>query len=709
VQLFDKLQQRLTYLPSDQLEKVREAFFFAEKAHDKQKRVSGEDYINHPLAVAMILGAMRLDYESIVASLLHDVVEDTAISNEIIIDKFGKTVADLVDGVTKLSRMEFLSHAEVQAESFRKTILAMSRDIRVILIKLADRFHNAQTLAELPKEKIKRIAKETLDIYAPIANRLGMHVMAVDLENSSFRALYPWRCKIIEKALEKTIAENKLTSDNIEQSLHESLVKNGLNQFIIYSHHKNLYGIYKAMLVRKLTFTKVVNKYSFRVIVDTIDACYRAFGVIHGLYKPIPGKFKDYIAIPKINGYQGLHTALFASQGAHIEIQIRTQAMEHRANYGIAAHWLYSDSKKPGEYNQPREQRWINNLLEIQQNTTGSLEFIENVKTDLFSDDVYVFTPKGKIVELPRNATVIDFAYAISNEIGNHCESAKINQRFVPLSTVLQTGETVTIITDPAATPNPAWLNYVVTGRARSGIRGFLKSQPSRDATALGQELLDNALNDLGLSIDKIPPNILKSFLNSAKLKSVDELYLDMGLGNRFALLIAYQMFNNMKEQDLLDKSIIASKDHPLLIRGSEGVSISFAECCSPIPGEKIVGCLHLGKGLVVHSKECPNVSKLNKEVEQCIEVEWAKDLTESFPVTVQVEMVNQRGALASLAQAIAQEGANIDSVQQVDERGGKYALVTTKFKVQDTTHLEKILRHISNLPMVIGIKRKIM
>lgn len=703
--LYKQLHKKINYLDKAQIDEIYRAYLLASEAHAGQKRGNGEVFITHPVAVAMILADMHMDHQSIIAALLHDVVEDTTISKNKIAEEFGDTIAELVDGVTKLTQIETSSKAEAQAESFRKMLLAMSRDIRVILIKLADRIHNMQTISGVPVYKRNRIARETLDIYAPIANRLGMHDICIELENLAFAALYPRRFRVLKEAVEKTRGNRKELLKVIEKELQQTLAKNPILDAVLLGREKHLYGIYKKMLSRRSSFSEVMDVYAFRIIVNTVDECYRTLGIVHGLYKPVPGRFKDYIAIPKYNGYQSLHTILFGPHGVPIEIQIRTKDMDQVANNGIAGHWLYKNGDKKSDAAHIRAQQWVNNLLEMQQNTGSSLEFIENVKIDLFPDEVYVFTPKGNIMELPRGATTVDFAYAVHTDIGNTCVAARIDRQFSPLATVLVNGQTVSIITAPSAKPNPIWLNFVVTGKARSGIKNFLKSQKRSESIALGKQLLEKALLEIKIDFNQIPQEIVQTVLHEINFNNLDDLHEDIGLGNRLAVFVAHQL------AEVLENKATAAQDitkgtKPLFIRGAEGMAINFALCCCPIPGDKIVGYLNSGHGLDIHTEDCANLAKLRRQPEKCIPVLWADEVVGDFRVQINVEIVNQRGSIAALGKAIAEANSIIDDIH-MSERSLNYVMVSLRLMVKNQAHLERVLRHINSVPIVVGVIRK--
>jgi guanosine-3',5'-bis(diphosphate) 3'-pyrophosphohydrolase len=603
----DALSARLdTYLTPDQITDIRRAYFYSEKAHDGQFRRNGDPYITHPLAVANILCDMHMDHQSIMAAMLHDVIEDTGISKAELIGQFGQEVADLVDGVTKLTQVKFNTKAEAQAENFRKMMLAMTQDIRVILVKLADRLHNMRTLDVLTPEKRRRIATETLEIYGPIANRLGMNEMRVEFEELGFVALFPMRAPLIKKAVKAARGNRKEVVNSIRETLEKRLSEEGVNARVI-GREKHLYSIYQKMRDKQKSFSEIMDMYGFRIITENVDACYRALGVVHGIYKPIPGKFKDYIAIPKANGYQSLHTILKGLRGVPIEIQIRTEAMEAMANNGIAAHWLY---KNDGFTNtsQTRAREWMKSLLEIQKNAGDSMEFIENVKIDLFPDEVYVFTPKGRILTLPMGATAVDFAYAVHTDVGNTCVATRIDNRLAPLSLPLQTGQTVEIVTVPGTRPNPAWLNFAITSKARSSIRHFLKDQQQSEAVDLGRRLLEKTLTTQGSSLAKIPAEQLQTVLTELGLPDLDALCEDIGIGNRVPQIVAARLLpeSNIDADNKPKSANPATRG--IAIRGTEGLVVTYARCCRPLPGDAIVGHLSAGRGIVIHRDNCNNV-----------------------------------------------------------------------------------------------------
>ena len=698
------------YLEPDQVNLVRRAYFYAEQAHDGQTRRSGEPYVTHPLAVANILADMHMDHQSLMAAMLHDVIEDTGIPKDALVEQFGDTVAELVDGVSKLTQMTFESKAEAQAENFQKMALAMARDIRVILVKLADRLHNMRTLGALAPEKRRRIAKETLEIYAPIANRLGMHSLSTEFEDLGFKAMYPMRSMLIDRAVRNARGNRKELLNRILESLQACLEREGL-QGKVMGREKHLYGIYQKMRGKKKSFNEIMDVYAFRIIVDKPDTCYRVLGAVHSLYKPFPGRFKDYIAIPKANGYQSLHTTLFGMHGVPIEIQIRTDEMEELANNGIAAHWVYKSKDEVINGNHARTRQWLKSVLELQQNAGNSLEFIENVKIDLFPDEVYIFTPKGRIMELPKGSTPVDFAYAVHTDIGNSCIACRVNRRLAPLSEPLESGETVEIITAPGARPNPAWLSFVITGKARSNIRHFLKHQRHSESIALGERLLDKVLASFGTQLSDIPEARIQAVLTDCQMELMEDLLADIGLGNRMAYVVARRLLASEGASDEDDtqksspESSADSSEKPLAIRGTEGLVVSFARCCNPIPGDPIVGYLSSGKGMVIHQENCRNLADNRHNSEKTLQLTWDKDVSGEFTVELRVELEHQRGIIAQLATGITVADASIDKIS-VDERDGRVSVVQLVVRVRDRLHLSQLIKRIRNLKGVMRITR---
>lgn len=700
---FDELHEELKrYLEADQIEKCYQAYLVAEKSHQGQMRRSGEPYITHPVAAACILAEMRLDYQTIMATLLHDVVEDTSISKEELIQKFGEDVTTLVDGVTKLTKIKFESRAEAQAENFRKMVMAMVKDIRVIIVKLADRLHNMRTLGVMPLAKRKRIAIETLEIYAPIANRLGMHAVYTGLEDLGFKALYPMRYRVIKSAVEKSRGNRRELTQKIEQDLQAALDELQIPYEHVFGRQKHFYSIYRKMRQKKASFSEITDVFAFRVITEDIDSCYRVMGALHQTYKPVPQRFKDYIGIPKVNGYQSLHTTLFGPFGVPLEVQIRTRDMDSVAENGVAAHWIYKSSGLEVNEAQLRAREWVQRLLEMQRSTGNSLEFIENVKIDLFPDEVYVFTPKGHIMELPKGATPVDFAYTVHSGVGNRCVAAKVNRRLVPLSIPLTNGQTVEIITAPGAHPNPSWLNFVVTGKARSNIRNFLKSQHHAESSALGHRLLEQAFAELGSEYAKIPTESLQALLHDLNYKLVDDLLYALGVGNQMPMVIAKRLVV-AEEHGKLEKT---SKMGPLAIKGTEGMVVHFAECCQPIPGDNIVGRFQQGRGILVHVSDCPLIKKARGNPEQFISLRWDEHVEGEFWVDITVDVANQRGVLAALATAISEADSNIGNIN-VDPRDGRHNAVTFSISVLNRTHLAKVMRRLRANKVVLRLYRK--
>ena len=696
----DRLSRQLsTYLSSDQVNAVRRAYYYAEQAHDGQLRSSGEHYVTHPLAVATILAEMHMDHQSLMAAMLHDVIEDTGIPKEALVAQFGESVAELVDGVSKLTQMKFGTKAEAQAENFQKMAMAMARDIRVILVKLADRLHNMRTLGALNAEKRRRIAKETLEIYAPIANRLGMNRIYAEFEDLGFKAMYPMRAARIQSAVKSSRGNRKEIVQKIQESIAHCLEREGLPGEVS-GREKHLYSIYQKMRGKRKAFTEIMDVYAFRIVVDKVDTCYRVLGAVHNLYKPFPGRFKDYSAIPKANGYQALHTTLFGMHGVPIEIQIRTKDMEELANNGIAAHWLYKTEEDGRRNNHARARQWVKGLLELQQNAGNSLEFIENVKIDLFPDEVYVFTPKGRIMELPKGSTPVDFAYAVHTDVGNTCIACRVNRRLAPLSQALESGATVEIICAPNTQPNPNWLNFVVTGKARTHIRHALKQQRREESVTLGARLLSKALDNLGVRYEDISEERFQALLKENNQDERDDLLEDIGLGNRTAHVIARRLLST--EESAANP---LATDGPLVIRGTEGLVLNYARCCTPIPGDLIVGHLSAGKGMVVHRDNCKNISELRNNPEKCIPLTWAKDIDSEFNVELRIELAHQRGLIALLAGTISEADANIDKIN-VDERDGRISVIQLGISVRDRVHLARIIRKLRGLAGVSRITR---
>ncbi|MFO7593491.1 MAG: bifunctional GTP diphosphokinase/guanosine-3',5'-bis pyrophosphate 3'-pyrophosphohydrolase [Pseudomonadota bacterium] len=691
------------YLDHEQVKEVYQAYLFGAEAHEGQRRMSGEPYIYHPLAVARILTEMHLDHQTIIAAILHDVIEDTPTAKEQLVERFGGEVAELVDGVSKLTHIEFETKAQAQAENFRKMMLAMVQDMRVILIKLADRLHNMRTLGVMRPDKKRRIAKETLEIYVPIATRLGLNRMRLELEDLGFAAYYPLREKVLSRTLKKARGNRREVIQKIQKAIQERLRQEGLPGEI-FGREKHLYSIYRKMRNKHLAFSDVMDVFAFRIVVDKVDTCYRVLGAIHNLYKPVPGKFKDYIAIPKANGYQSLHTALLTPYGFPIEVQIRTADMDIVAEAGIASHWQYKTGGESNSIAHIRAREWLKNLLELQQRAGDSIEFLENVKVDLFPDEVYVFTPTGDIMELPRGATAVDFAYAVHTDVGNSTVAAKVDRHLVPLHTELRNGQAVEIITSPGAYPNPAWLNFVVTGKARATIRNYLKNMQQEESLTLGRRLLDRALSDMHLSLEDIAPKHLQAVLKEYGLETEEALLEQVGLGNRMAPLVARAISD--QETNLPARRGEANGSRPLAIQGTEGTVVQFAKCCRPIPGDKILGLLTAGRGIVIHTQDCKNVAEFRKYPEKWIDVEWAKGVEGDFPVELRIEVKNQRGVLATVAAAVAETQANIDNIS-LDERDGLHTTLNLTVSVTDRRHLARIIRRLRAIEQVLRIIRR--
>lgn len=685
------------YLETKQVEAIRRAYFFAENSHVGQTRRSGEAYITHPLAVAHVLAMMHMDYECIIAGLLHDVIEDTEVSREALAEEFSEEVALLVDGVSKLAKAAFETQQHAQAESLRKMLLAMSQDIRVIIVKLADRLHNMRTLGHLRPEKRRRIARETLDIYAPIAQRLGMNLMRGELEELGFHVLYPIRYRVLADVVRKSRGNRKEIVSQITASILNRMEQENLSADI-QGREKNLYSLYQKMVSKQLSFSDVTDVYAFRIVVDDVDSCYRMLGVVHNLYKPVQGKFKDYIAIPKINGYQSLHTVLFGPYGVPIEVQIRSREMDQMAEAGVAAHWLYKTGDSEGSnlaYRRARQ--WLQGILEIQKGSGDSIEFLENLQIDLFPEEIYVFTPKGKIMALPRGATTVDFAYAVHSDVGNACVAARIGRHLVPLSTPLETGQSVEIITSSTSHPNPGWLNFVSTAKARSNIRHYLKHIRNDDAAILGRRLLNKYLHAFSTTLAEVDEERISALVEEFEVENFEEILGDIGLGNRSVMTISQKLTH--------DVSSAEPSSIPLMIAGTEGMVVSFGRCCHPIPGDPIHGFVSTGRGIIVHQANCKNTVKLRVKSDKWLDVAWATDINREFPVDVAVRVKNQRGVLANIAALVSEMDSNIDNVV-VDERESGYSDIRLTIQVTGRQHLARIIRRLRHLDMVERIAR---
>ena len=689
------------YLDEQAVQNVCHAYEFSASAHDGQLRRSGEPYVYHPLAVARILADMRLDSRSVMAALLHDVIEDTPTAKEHLAEQFGKDVADLVDGVSKINQIEFESKEEAEAENFRKMLMAMSHDIRVILIKLADRLHNMRTLGALRADKRQKIAKQTIDIYAPIANRLGMYRWSRELEDLSFTHLHPKRYRTISKALKKRQGNRKSVVKKLRDSLEKQLAQGGLNARVM-GREKNIFSIYRKMQLKRTVFDSIQDIYGFRVIVDSVEDCYRALGVIHNLYKPVPGRFKDYIAIPKVNGYQSLHTVVFGTFGESFEVQIRTEPMHRIAESGVASHWQYKTDKSSRFEPTEIARKWLLDLLDTQpQAGSNPGEFLEHLKIDLFPDAVYVFTPKGDIKKLPQGATALDFAYAVHSDIGNRCVGARVNHTLVPLHTVLRNGDHVESLTSRSAHPTPSWLKFAMTSKARAAIRSYLKKQQGKDSIRLGKRLLDRELKALKWSRRKIGTKQRSELLETLRLASWDDLLVDIGLGNRLPNVVARQLVPSGGEETTIDQSNL----QPLEIHGAEGMLISYARCCRPIPGDSVIGFLTTGRGITVHTSDCPNIGEYRKHPDKWLHIAWAEEIDGEYPVNIRVDVENRRGVLADLAATIAEQGSNIENITTV-ERDSLSSTLNFTIGVNDRIHLAQILRQLRVKEGVLRISR---
>jgi GTP diphosphokinase / guanosine-3',5'-bis(diphosphate) 3'-diphosphatase len=689
-----------SYLKADDVSRLQRAYAFSEAAHHGQFRKSGEPYISHPLAVAKILAQWHLDPQALTAALLHDVMEDTAVTKEEIAESFGKPVAELVDGVSKIDAIEFQTKEDFQAENFRKMLLAMARDVRVILIKLADRLHNMRTMQVMDPLRKKRIARETLDIYAPIANRLGLNSIYQELEDLSFRYLHPTRYRVLAKALKTSRGNRREVVGKVLDAILARLKEGGIDASVT-GREKHLYSIYNKMLEKQLSFAQVQDIYGFRVIVKDVPSCYLALGVLHGLYKPFPGKFKDYIAIPKANGYQSLHTTLFGPFGMPLEVQIRTREMHKIAEAGVASHWLYKTSDADLNELQQKTHQWLQSLLELQTTSGTAVEFLEHLKVDLFPDEVYVFTPKGKIMALPRGATAVDFAYFVHTDIGNRAIAVKINDELMPLRTELKNGDRLDIITAVKARPNPAWLNFVATARARSQIRHYLKTMQLDESVHLGERLLNQALATLKGNPAEIDADSWEKFLRESGAKNRAELHADIGLGKRLAAVVA---------ASLLQRAGSAPSEQQMpgtiLIRGTEGMGAQLARCCNPIPGDPVIGLVSKGQGIVIHTQDCPVIRKSRHESDRWVDVQWDDKTRRHFLVNIRLSVANERGVLARVAGGIAEAGSNIDNVSVEQSDSSAYSTMNFTLQVTNRFHLAQIMKRLRLIPEVVRIVR---
>ncbi|SBS31102.1 Bifunctional (p)ppGpp synthase/hydrolase SpoT [Marinomonas aquimarina] len=687
------------YLPHEQVATVKRAYYYAEQAHDGQKRKSGEHYVTHPLAVAFILADLRMDCEGLTAALLHDVIEDTGISRESLAEQFGEGVAGLVDGVSKLTHLEFNSQLEKQAHNFQKMAMAMADDIRVIMVKLADRLHNMRTLDAMPGHKKRRIARETLDIYAPIANRLGMYDVKVDLESLAFEAYYPMRARMLKRAINKRYGQREKAMQKLEDFIRSELAADYIDATISV-REKHTYSIYQKMHKKRRSLEEIMDVMGVRIVTDRQDSCYRILGVIHALFKPIEGRFKDYIAVPKSNGYQSLHTTVVGNNGLPLEVQIRTQEMDMVAINGIAAHWTY---KSQGQAittatNHERATKWVKSLLEIQEKAHNPMEFIDNVKSDLFPDEVYVFTPKGEIIELPSGATPVDFAYGVHTEIGNTCISCRINRRLAPLSTQLESGQTVEVITAKSAQPNVAWLSFAITGKARTNIRHYLKSKQRENAISFGYRLLTRSLNAFRTTVEELTDEQIQVVLASHHLENMDDLLESIGKGRHVGYVVARQLFPNFNEDELITPK-------SLKVNGSEGMLISYAKCCSPIPGDPIVGYVQVDKGVIIHHQSCPNIQDHLANPERYIRMTWSKEIEEELNVSLIVSYMNERGAVAKIASSITDTDFQVSNLDIIER--GKISRLRLNIAISSRVGLADVMRRIKAVRCVEKVTRE--
>lgn len=699
---FEQLLNKLSYLKKQDLIQVKSAYAFALDAHEGQYRKSGEPYITHPLAVASILIELNIDTASICAALLHDVIEDTACTKSILSSEFGTEIANLVDGVSKITQVEYMSEEQEQAENFRKMLLAMSKDIRVIIIKLADRLHNMRTIAGL--SRVKQVAKshETIDIYVPIAKRLGMHEIAVELERLGFKTIFPFRYKVLASALNRIQSKRTYLLEEIKRICFEHIQAAKINIFGIETREKNLYSIYCKMKQKGKSFSDIMDVYAIRICVETLDECYRTLGIIHQLYRPMPNRFKDYIALPKTNHYQSLHTVLFGPESIPIEVQIRTQEMDALAETGVAAHWLYKLGDDAADINKIIGQDWLKQLLEIQKSTGNSLEFLESIKLNMFPNEIFVFTPKGKILELPANATALDFAYAVHTEVGHTCVAAKVDRQLAPLSTQLSSGQTVEIVSSDASSPSPGWLDIVVTPKSKSSIRHYFKVKHQNDSKQLGESLLKRAFSEMGISFQTLSPESFTGLLSNLCLSTLSDLYEDIGLGNRSASIVCRQYLSMTKKST---KSDDEKPKKPLVIHGTEGMIVNFSTCCYPIPGDPIIGILSPNSGLAIHRENCKKPFKFRQLTKGSISVCWSDVITGEFPVQIWLKISNVAGSLAALAVAVGNQQSNIKDIE-VDSSDASCSLVSIVLMAYSRSHLSQIMRSLKRLKCVYRISR---
>ena len=695
------LLDNLSYLSSEQLKQVKDAHAFASDIHKDQIRRTGHPYITHPSAVALILTEMKMDHETIMAALLHDVIEDSEINKSSLSKEFGHAVSEIVDGVSKLSKI-FDSQAQAQAENFQKMALAMAKDIRVILVKIADRLHNMRTIGVMSNEQRRRIAKETLDFYAPIANRLGMNNIKNELEELAFQAFYPLRAQSITNAVSSRSNKKELM-DEVTESILAALNREGINAEVN-GRQKNAYSIYRKMKAQRKSFSEIMDVFGIRIIVDQVDSCYRALGVVHNLYKPVPARFKDYISIPKINGYQSLHTSLFTLEGAPLEVQIRTKQMAAVADNGIAGHWLYKAGDNNSDSSQKRAHQWVQELLELQKRAGNPLEFIEHLKVDLFADEVYVFTPQGEIMELPRGACAIDFAYGVHTDIGNRCVACRVDRSLAPLSMQLESGQSIEIISSEEARPNPDWLTFVVTSKARSAIRMALKNQKEEESISLGRKLLNRALANADTSISKLDFRRLRKVFNEMGVRRLNDLLAAIGNGD----LMAYVAAQKLLAADNPDyEAVTVEGGGPVAIRGGEGLIINYGRCCGPVPGDPIVGHMTPGKGFVVHIESCPNINEFRKrESREIIPARWTSKTEGEFQTALRLNVSRRKGILAQIASEISDAEAGLEAIN-TEERNAEVSTIDIALTVKNRSHLARVMRRLRNETAVINISRK--
>ena len=688
------------YLDPKKVKQVNKAYDFACEAHSGQYRSSGDPYVTHPIAVASILGSFRMDEDSLTAAMLHDVMEDSGIPKSVIEKKFNKEVADLVDGVSKLNTLTISSKTESQAENLQKMVLAMSKDIRVIVVKLADRLHNMRTLLYLDREKQLRIAKETLEIYAPIAHRIGMNNLYRELEDLAFKTIYPTRYERLIAAVKKNRGGQKRLLNKIQKEMSDRLLKEGIAS-LVEGREKHIYSIYRKMKERRRSFEEIMDVYAIKIIVDTPENCYRTLGHIHNMYKPVRGRFKDYIAIPKSNGYQSIHTGVIALKGVPIEIQIKTQEMNDMAENGIASHWLYKSGNNSDSNPQIKARRWVAGLLEMRENYETTEEFINSVKTDIFPDEIYVFTPQGEVIEMPGGSTAIDFAYAVHTDIGHHCRACRINKKLAPLSVPLESGQTIEILRDTVPQTSPAWLNFATTTKARHSIRNYLGNLKSSEARKFGKKLLEQSLENLNIKLKNVDKDKLRGALDSIGGRSLNRILKEIGLGIRVANVVARQIAGFVNK----DSEIESDSAIPLEITGSEGLVVNYAPCCKPIPGDSVMGHFTADKGLVVHQERCKNILSFRKDPQQCFPINWGESSGKVFTSQIKIMANDEPGLLANIASAITETGTNISSIQTTDLNSGIHDFVLD-LEVSDRLHLSKIIKKIKTLKSIASVSR---